>query len=282
MHYRTIIAAHDLVASGIPAGWVTIDCRFELADPAWGEAEYRQGHVPGAHYAHLDRDLSGPAGAASGRHPLPHWTRLAERLGQWGIHPGTQVIVYDQHDGGYAARLWWLLRAVGHVRVAVLDGGWCAWLRAGGAQELEVPPLCSVRFSPRPGTGWVTAARLEQELAEGRCLLVDARSAVRFRGEREPIDPVAGHIPGAINRPYSANLGSRGTLLAPDTLRAQWNALLMGAAPGAVVHMCGSGVTACHNQLAMEVAGLAGSRLYAGSWSEWIRSHARPVAVGDG
>jgi thiosulfate/3-mercaptopyruvate sulfurtransferase len=280
MHYRTIIVAQDLLTSGPPPDWVVLDCRFDLADPAWGESAYRLGHIPGAHFAHLDKHLCGAVTRDSGRHPLPDWRQFAERLGQWGVRPATQVVVYDQHHGSYAARLWWMLRALGHENAALLDGGWSAWLRAGGAEDVPVPPLRSGEYEARSGTGWVTTAGLERELASGDCVLVDARSAERFRGDQEPIDPVAGHVPGARNRPYTENLTRADTFRSAVALRAEWSALLDGRAPGSVVHMCGSGVTACHNLLAMEVAGLTGSRLYVGSWSEWITDSARPVAVG--
>jgi len=279
MHYDTIIGARDLAAAGPAPDWVVIDCRFDLADPAWGEYAYHRGHIPGAFFAHLDRDLCGAATGVTGRHPLPDWSQFAARLGQWGIRPTTQVIVYDRHDGSYAARLWWMLRALGHEKAALLDGGWSAWLRAGGVEDVLVPLLGSGRYVPRCGSGWVTTAGLQQELAGGDCLLVDARSAERFRGEQEPIDPVAGHVPGALNRPYTENLEQDQTFRSPAFLTADWSARLEGRAPRAVVHMCGSGVTACHNLLAMELAGLTGSRLYAGSWSEWIADPARPVAV---
>ena len=282
MHYRTIIGARDLLACGPPPDWVVIDCRFELADSDWGETAYGIGHIPGAHFAHLDRHLCGEVSGASGRHPLPAWSRFAERLGQWGVHSGTQVIVYDQDNGAYAARLWWMLRALGHDSVALLDGGWCAWLRAGGGEERMVPPLRSGRYRARPGSGWVTCGRLQRELSAGSCLLVDARAGERFRGECEPIDPVAGHVPGAVSRPYTDNLASDNSLLPAARLRTQWSGLLNRREPTEVVHMCGSGVTACLNLLAMEVAGLSGSRLYVGSWSEWIRDPSRPVAVGAG
>jgi len=280
MHYGTIIGAQDLLVRGPPPDWVLVDCRFDLADPGWGEAAYRLGHVPGAQFAHLDRDLCGAVTSDTGRHPLPGWSRFAERLGQWGVRTGTQVVVYDQHNGAYAARLWWMLRAIGHDKAALLDGGWSAWLRAGGAEETQVPPLRSGCYRARPGSGWVTSGGLQRELAGGACLLVDARAADRFRGECEPIDRVAGHVPGAVNCPYTGNLSADNTLLPAAQLTNRWRGLLNGRAPGTVVHMCGSGVTACLNLLAMEVAGLGGSRLYVGSWSEWITDAARPVAVG--
>ena len=281
MHYDTIIGAQDLATAGPAPDCVVIDCRFDLADPAWGEYAYYRGHIPGAFFAHLDKHLCGAVTRGAGRHPLPDWSRFAALLGQWGVHPTAQVVVYDQHNGSYAARLWWMLRALGHANAAVLDGGWLAWLRAGGAEDAVVPPLRSGRYAARCGSGWVTTSKLEQELASGDCVLVDARSAVRYRGEQEPIDRVAGHVPGAFNRPYTENLNGNETFRSPAVLRAQWTALLGGRVPGSVVHMCGSGVTACHNLLAMELAGIRGSRLYAGSWSEWIRDPRRPVARGD-
>jgi thiosulfate/3-mercaptopyruvate sulfurtransferase len=270
MHYDTIIGARDLPPSGPPPDWVVIDCRFDLADPAWGESAYHRAHIPGAFFAHLDKHLCGAVTRGTGRHPLPNWPRFAARLGQWGIRPTTQVIVYDQHNGSYAARLWWMLRALGHENAALLDGGWLAWLRAGGAEDVAVPPLRSGHYEARSASGWVTTAMLQQQLA---------RSAERFRGEQEPIDPVAGHVPGALNRPYTENLWRDETFRSAALLRTDWIVLLDGRAPESVVHMCGSGVTACHNLLAMEFAGLTGSRLYAGSWSEWIADPARPVAV---
>lgn len=278
MHYRTLVSVDDLARTGLPPDWVLIDCRFDLADSAWGEAAYRESHIPGAFYAHLERDLSGPVTQGTGRHPLPPWPLFAERLGRWGIHPQTQVVVYDRHHGACACRLWWMLRALGHENVALLDGGWGAWLDSGGATEAGLPGLRAVNFIIRPGSGWITTSQVEQNLSTNQLLLVDARSVERFRGEQEPIDPVAGHVPGAINRPYTDNLVD-GTLFLPSNeLRGQWEALLGGRAPETVVHMCGSGVTACHNMLAMEIAGLGGSALYVGSWSEWITDRRRPVA----
>jgi len=280
MHYRTLISVEDFLMSGLPPDWLVIDCRFDLANVRWGEAAYRESHIPGAYFAHLDHDLSGSRRAGAGRHPLPDLRQFAERLGQWGLRRNSQVVVYDQDNGSYAARLWWMLRLMGHETVALLDGGWSAWRAAGGAGESSVPRLQSRSYEARPGSGWVTSRQIERNLSVDRYLLVDARSSERFRGEREPIDPVAGHVPGARNWPFTRNLQKNGLFLAADTLRGQWEVFLDGRAPGSVVHMCGSGVTACHNLLAMEVAGLAGSGLYVGSWSEWISDGRRPVAVG--
>ncbi len=260
--------------------WLVVDCRFDLSEPEWGRQVYLESHIPGAVYAHLDLDLSSRPGPESGRHPLPDWRLFAERLGRWGLHPTTQVLVYDQGSGAFAARLWWLLRAVGHRRVAVLDGGWAAWQSLGGAHSDRLAPEHAGHVELGAGSGWMTVRDIEDNLASRQFLLVDARSHERFCGENEPIDPVAGHIPGAVNFPLQNNLSSNGRFLCVDELRNRWLARLDGVSPDDVVHMCGSGVTACHNLLAMEAAGLQGSRLYAGSWSEWIRDAARPVATG--
>jgi thiosulfate/3-mercaptopyruvate sulfurtransferase len=211
---------------------------------------------------------------------LPDWRDFADRLSRWAIHRDTQVVVYDQGSGAYASRLWWLLRVAGHPRVAVLDGGWAAWRAAGGPSADAVPPAGSRPVQLSAGTGWVTTEQVERNLGSAGLLLVDARSRERFAGVKEPLDPVAGHVPGALNFPFEQNLGSAGTFRRPEELRELWRGFLQERPPGAVVHMCGSGVTACHNLLAMEVAGLHGSRLYVGSWSEWICAGTRPVATG--
>jgi thiosulfate/3-mercaptopyruvate sulfurtransferase len=280
MDYRTLISPQQLSTVGPVPDQVVIDCRFDLADNDSGYAAYREGHIPGAYYAHLEQDLSAPVSTGSGRHPLPDWRRFAELLGQWGLHPDSQVIVYDQDNGAYAARLWWMLRAVGHRAVAVLDGGWPAWLAAGGLISTELPPGHTLHYTLGSGTGWVTTSEIMDNLRDGQFILVDARSETRFRGEQEPIDPVAGHIPGAVNYPFTCNLRANGCFKSSDQLRAEWQALIGNRDARSVVHMCGSGVTACHNLLAMEQAGLGGSRLYVGSWSEWIRDASRPVAGG--
>lgn len=279
-YYDTLLSTTACKRYCTALDWRIIDCRFDLGDSSWGEQVYREGHIPGAFYGHLDRDLSGLPDAASGRHPLPDWQHFADSLSRWGIHHDTQVVVYDQGSGAYAARLWWLLRAAGHRRVAVLDGGWSAWLTAGGACTDTVPPPDTRLVELSPGSGWVTTAQVERNLDSAAFLLVDARDGERFAGLREPIDPVAGHVPGAVNYPFEQNLGPGGVFRRPAELRDLWGGLLSGRTPGKVVHMCGSGVTACHNLLAMEVAGLPGSRLYVGSWSEWIRDRKRPVATG--
>lgn len=280
MAHTTLITAATLQAHLDDPDWVVVDCRFNLADPAAGRRAYQAGHIPGARYAHLDEDLSAPVTATTGRHPLPDPARLAATLGAWGIGPGTQVLAYDDLGGMLAAaRLWWLLRWLGHTAVAVLDGGLPAWTRAGLPLSTNVPVIAARTFIARPDDRlWLTVEQVQGLPAHE--LLLDARGAARYRGEMEPIDPVAGHIPGALNLPTESNLAADGCFLPAAALRARFAALL-GERPAArVVHSCGSGVTACHNLLAMEVAGLSGSRLYAGSWSEWIRDPQRPVATG--
>lgn len=281
-HYDTLIAAEDCLQRCMAPDWRVIDCRFDLQERAWGPDAYRESHIPGAYYAHLEQDLSRAPTADSGRHPLPDWQGFAERLCRWGVYPGDQVVVYDQGSGAFAARLWWLLRAVGHRRVAVLDGGWAAWQAAGGAESDRQPAYHTRQVALSPGSGWVTTEQVTGNLQTDEFLLVDARSSERFSGRNEAIDPVAGHIPGAVNFPYEQNLAASGVFLTADRLREQWSACLGDVRSGDVVHMCGSGVTACHNLLAMEVAGLAGSRLYVGSWSEWLRDAGHPVATGEG
>lgn len=258
---------------------VLFDCRFSLADPEAGARAYAAGHLPGALYAHLDAQLSGPITPTSGRHPLPDAAGLAHWLGRCGVGDESQVVVYDDLGGAFAVRLWWLLRWLGHRRVALLDGGLQAWQAAGGALTTEVPAPTPTAFTGQPDDNrWMTTDALAAALPNGRVQVIDARAPERFRGEQEPIDPVAGHIPGAINLPFTGNLDADGRFLPPEALRERFTAELGDTPPARVAHSCGSGVNACHNLFAMELAGLAGSRLYAGSWSEWIRDPARPVA----
>jgi thiosulfate/3-mercaptopyruvate sulfurtransferase len=264
------------------ADWIVVDCRFTLTDPAAGRAAYDRGHIPGARYAHLDDDLSRPPRADEGRHPLPDRERFAATLGRWGIGPDDTVVAYDEASGAVAARLWWLLGWLGHEGRAVLDGGFAAWLEAGLAVEQEPPAFAARGYEPRRarGDGVVATEDLVQRQAAGD-VLVDVRAAPRYRGEHEPIDAGAGHVPGARNRPFSANVTPAGRFRAPAELRAELAELLGGRGPDRLIAMCGSGVTACHLLLAMDVAGLPGGRLYAGSWSEWIRDPRRPIATAD-
>jgi len=282
----TLIEPQALAAHLTDPQWAIIDCRFELADPHWGARAYRAGHIPHALYADLEHDLSGPRGARSGRHPLPPIATLAGTFGRWGIDATVQVIAYDQGAGAFAARLWWLLRWLGHREVAVLDGGLAAWQAAGLPLSSAAAARPAREFVARANAGMLAqgseiAAALDSgALQRGQVLLVDARSAERFAGEHESIDPVAGHIPGARNHPFAGNHDAHGRFLPAAQLAQAWQRTLRGGAPRQLIAMCGSGVTACHNLLALEVAGLAGARLYAGSWSEWIRDPAHAVALG--
>jgi thiosulfate/3-mercaptopyruvate sulfurtransferase len=283
--YRTLIDCErlaDLIADGAVR---LFDCRFNLADTAQGERDFGFAHIPGAYYAHLDRDLSSAVTDQSGRHPLPHVDRLAEWLGAHGVTQDTQVVAYDDTGGTMAVRLWWLLRWLGHDQVALLDGGWQAWQQAGRPTEYITPePATACRFQPRPDRRMLVSTEDVRRYCAGDqrdMLLLDARTAERFQGIQEPIDPVAGHIPGATNLPLQANLDGNGRFRTAGELRCLYLKSLHGQDPSEVAAMCGSGVTACHNLLAMEIAGLHGGRLYAGSWSEWIRDAANPVAVGE-
>ncbi|HYL70996.1 MAG TPA: sulfurtransferase [Candidatus Dormibacteraeota bacterium] len=282
----TLIAPAELAAHLTDPDWVILDCRFELARPAWGEQAFAQGHIPQAQYVDLDRDLTGTHGPRLGRHPLPDPAALAATLGRLGIDARVQVVAYDQGRAAYAARLWWLLRWLGHRAVAVLDGGLPAW-EAEGLPLARAPGARAPRQFQRAAAAaaavhstTVAQALAAGELARGELLLVDARSAERFAGQNETLDAVAGHIPGARNAPFTANHDPQGRFLPAAELRRRWQELLGARPPGTLVAMCGSGVTACDNLLALEIAGLAGARLYAGSWSEWITDPARPVARG--
>lgn len=286
MILNTLVSCSQLATMTDDPRCRIFDCRFDLAAPTRGEQAHAEAHLPGAFYAHLDRDLSSSITPESGRHPLPETSRLCDWLGRHGVTHDTQVVVYDDSGGTMAVRLWWLLRWLGHDRVAVLDGGWQAWLQAGLPLQASSPQTVeAVAFHGSPD--WrqvVTSEMVEQGLRDdsGALQLMDARTRERFRGDAEPIDPVAGHIPGALNMPLQDNLKSDGSFRSADALRDDYTDALGERPAGTVVAMCGSGVTACHNLLAMELAGLHGARLYAGSWSEWIRDSRHPVATGDG
>ena len=269
-------------------GLVILDCRHDLAQPDWGEQQYRLGHIPGAIFAHLDRDLAGARSGSNGRHPLPLAETFAARLRSWGVGPTSRVVAYDSAQGAYAARAWWMLRWVGHAQVAVLDGGWQAWQASGQPLSQEIP-------QPEPGDlraaaslqaivaadmvlGLVAAAPVT---APQGTLLLDARAPDRFAGRNETVDPVAGHIPGAINRFWKDNLDDQGRFKTAQQLRKEYASVLQGRAPQQVIVQCGSGVTACHDILALHIAGMPGAALYPGSWSEWIADPSRPIATGD-
>lgn len=278
MNWTTLVDVPTLKAHLDDPDWLVVDVRHQLSDTAYGERVYAEGHLPGAVFLHCDRDLSGPMTGQNGRHPLPDPAVLAERFGAVGIGPNTQVVVYDDAQGMIAGRVWWLLHWLGHPRVALLDGGLPAWLAAG-------EPLTQEVVTPQPRTlplclqsAWVSVDWVQSHLNDPVMRLVDARGPDRFRGENETIDPVGGHIPGAVNRFFKDNVLPDGRFKPADVLRAEWQAILAGAPAETVVHQCGSGVSACLNVLAMEVAGMPGSRLYAGSWSEWCADPARPMA----
>jgi thiosulfate/3-mercaptopyruvate sulfurtransferase len=260
-----------------------VDCRSALSDPDQGERDFLQAHVPGAVYASLDRDLSDLSRPGLGRHPLPVVAAFARTLSRWGWHPGQRVVAYDAAGGAMAAaRLWWMLASVG-IAASVLDAGWQAWQAAGlpverGVAARRAATHVTLHFDASRMVHYQELEKLRQQSAN---LILDARGAPRFRGDSEPIDRVAGHVPGARNRPFAQNLAADGHFKAPATLREEFNAVLAGRAPGGVVHMCGSGVYACHNQLAMELAGLHGSRVFVPSWSGWSSDPSRPVAIGD-
>jgi thiosulfate/3-mercaptopyruvate sulfurtransferase len=261
--------------------WIVFDCRHDLADPAKGARVYAAGHIPGAHFAAVDTDLSGPKTGTNGRHPLPDPVAFVDFLARHGISDATQVVAYDDVGGQYAARLWWMLRWVGLTRGALLDGGIPKWVAEGRPVTSTLPRPTPVVWTPRAaGPAPWTSADVLARLDDRGSLLVDARAAERYRGEVEPIDPVAGHVPGAVNRFYKANLNADLTFRPADELRREFEALLDGRSPRDVGHQCGSGITACANLFAMEYAGLTGSKLYAGSWSEWIADPARPIAKG--
>lgn len=287
---QTLIRADELkdrLENGADTGeasvgaWVVVDCRFVLSDPEAGQSLYAEGHIPTARYADLDRDMSAAVSDMTGRHPLPSVDDWVARLNAWGIHNDSIVVAYDQKAGALAARFWWLMRWIGHEQVFVLDGGMEAWQRAGYAIATEAPEIEIADYSPHVQHHlWVSTTDVEEAIGQTSSarVVVDARSAARYRGDEEPIDPVAGHIPTAINLPFMENVDEDGYFLPAESLRRRFSVL--AEHPTDVIHTCGSGVTACHNLLAMEHAGLTGSKLYVGSWSEWIRQPNRPVATG--
>ncbi|HEY8358990.1 MAG TPA: sulfurtransferase [Ramlibacter sp.] len=294
--YTTLISAEQLLAlraSGTPS--MVFDCSFDLTNPAAGEEQYRQSHIPGAVYAHLDHALSDKGtpdasgryqphadAASGGRHPLPSREKFAMWLSSVGFANAMQAVVYDRNGANYCGRLWWMLKWAGHEAVAVLDGGLQAWQAAGGeVRDGEEPSHFQSNFELRtPLRALATTQDVVARLGDARQTVLDARAAPRFRGEVEPLDPVAGHIPGALNRPFGQNIAVDGKFKPPAQLRAEFDQLLAGRDPATVVHQCGSGVSAVPNLLAMEVAGFAPTALYAGSWSEWCRDPARPVEKG--
>lgn len=279
--WSTLISAPVLHAHLHDTNLVIVDCRFELANPDAGVLAHKTAHLPGAIYAHLDDDLSGPKHEGSGRHPLPNIKTLSATLSSWGIDATKQVVAYDADNGAMAAaRLWWLLRWLGHERVAVLDGGVKQWQVCGfELTSSSFIPMPSV-FTPATNPEMlVQADEVAQRVFQDDWRVLDARAPERYAGMIEPIDAVAGHIPGAVNHPFTRNLAGDGRFLASDVLRSQFHKSVGDVVPRHLISMCGSGVTACHTVLALEHAGLHGAKLYAGSWSEWIQDRRRPVAV---
>lgn len=281
--HTSLISTAELAANLTDASWFVADCRFELGEPDAGRAAWREGHIPGAAHVDLERDLSRPVTADTGRHPLPTIPDFEATLSRLGVNGRTQVVCYDAGSGAFAARLWWMLRWAGHDAAAVLDGGFAAWTAEGRPVSTEAVARNPARFVARPRPEMVLhdAAGVMDALARGETL-VDVRGAERFEGRVEPIDAVAGHVPGAVNLPYTENLAASGRFRESAELAGLWRERAGAAAGRAPICMCGSGVTACHGLLALESAGIRGARLYAGSWSEWIRDPSRPVARGTG
>ena len=278
MTHTTLVSTEELAGSlANCAEWRVFDCRHDLMKPDWGLEEFGKGHIPGARFAHLDRDLSAPMNGANGRHPLPEAKTFMAWLGRQGVNPGQQVVCYDGGSGATAARLWWMLRWVGHEPVAVLDGGLAKWLQEGRPVTAEVPEIAPVSYPGKAKGSMVASVALVVKKLK-KAALLDSRSPARYRGEQEPIDPVAGRIPGAKNRFNNDNLSPEGTFKQPALLCSEFEAIFPDRNATEIIHYCGSGVAACHNALAMEIAGLAGSRVYVGSWSEWSSDPTRPIA----
>lgn len=282
MVFETLIRVEDVELNLGDPDWAIIDCRYDLANPEKGRQEYLKAHIPGAIYAHLDEDLSAEViQGKTGRHPLPPIGKAAEVFSNYGIGPGVQVVAYDNAGGALAAvRIWWMLRWLGHNAVAVLDGGWQRWLNAGYPMSngQEVRPKRDFKPSPRPEL-IIDAQEVEMMRQNPNYLVVDARAAERYRGENETVDPIAGHIPGAVSAPYLNNLNDEGVFRSPESLRATYRELIGGIPIENVAFYCGSGVTSIHNILAAMHAGLGEGRLYVGSWSEWITDPQRPIST---
>src|SRR5258708_4339393 len=277
---KMLVTTAELAEHLNDPNWVVFDTRHDLMDAARGRKLYAEGHIPGAYFLHVDEDLSGKKTGANGRHPLPDLQEFAHRMNGRGVKPGTQVVVYDDMSGNFAVRLWWMLRWLGHDKVALLDGGIPLWVKEGRPLSREVPAPRKGEFVPRPHLGaTVDLPFIERFREDPSIQLVDARAPERFAGLQEPIDPVAGHIPGAMNRFWQKNLSPDGRFKPAAQLRREYEAMLAGHVPSETVHMCGSGVTACHNIFAMELAGLPGGRLYPGSWSEGCADKNRPMGT---
>ncbi len=280
-YFDLLISVEQLRRHLHDAHWCVIDVRHDLFDLPAGIRAYRAGHIPGAVFADIETQLSGAKTGFNGRHPLPRREDLVETFRVWGIDRDTQIVAYDAQGGQFASRLWWVARWLGHHHVALLDGGWPRWLSQTQLSSVDIPKKPRGNFTETASLlPLVTVDQVLESMHDAARVVLDARTPERYRGEQEPIDPVAGHIPGASNRPWQENLNPDQTFKTPPELRSEFEALLGQRSPHRITHQCGSGVTACHNVFAMEVAGLPGSALYGGSWSEWIADPARPVATG--
>ncbi len=278
--HSTLIETEQLAELLGTPGLVVLDCRFNLKHPEAGREAWRESHIPGARYVHLDDDMASHGDENSGRHPLPAIDAFAARLGALGIQADSQVVVYDDAGGAIAGRMWWLLRWAGHPTAALLNGGWPKWTREGRPVSDDTPPESETRYAASARDDlWLTTEAVVEALNQDQVQLIDARAPERFSGQQEPLDAVGGHIPGSRNIPFQENLDENGCFKSPEALRQRFAALAEDARP--VCHSCGSGVTACHNLLAMAYAGLEPGRLYVGSWSEWIRDPERPIATGN-
>lgn len=281
MNYTSLVSAQETSQHLQDSSWRIIDCRFDLKNPQLGLEKYKAGHIPGATYADLNKDLSSPITSTSGRHPLPDIATINQKLGSWGIRADTQVVVYDDAYGSYAARLWWILRWLGHQNVAVLDGGITHWQQLGLPLTTEIPSIAEAEFITKANNNLISdTTSMEKAVNNPDLTIIDVRDPERFQGIKEPIDKIAGHVPGAINIPWKTNLDKTGLFLEPVKLATHYEVILKSRNSRNLVFMCGSGVTACHGLLAMAVIGHDDPRLYPGSWSEWIQNPDHPVESG--
>lgn len=280
--FEFLVSAEQVQANLDNAEWLILDVRHDLADHQAGRRAYEQGHIPGAVFLDHEVDLAAPKTGLNGRHPLPSRQQLAQLLQQSGLRDGMQVVVYDAQGSLFASHMWWMLRWLGHPQVAILDGGWQAWQQLGGAEEsgsaMPVPAAAKLSVPEQAAMPTVQTEQVLKNLSKPIFTVLDARAAERYRGDVEPMDPVAGHIPDALNRSHLNNLGEQGRFKPAEQLRQEFQDLLGSISAEMVVHQCGSGITACHNLFAMELAGLSGSSIYPGSWSEWVSDASRPVA----
>ena len=282
MTYQTIISVEDLNKNLNTQDWLIFDCRFILKDPEGGLKKFNQGHIPGAQYVDMDKDLASPMTSTSGRHPLPNPEELINKLQSWGVNNSSQIICYDDMSGAFAARMWWLLKWLGHNNIAVLDGGIEKWTAKNVPLETDTQQRAAGSFSGQANNDmWVNVEFVQKELEQDKINLLDARSVERFTAKDTKTDPVAGHVPGAMSYPFAENLSKQGVFLPSEELHKRFTPIVSNPENKELINMCGSGVTACHNLLAMSIAELPMTRLFVGSWSEWIKDKSRPVATGE-